>query len=371
MAKGSCVVVPLLLAACARARSTEPLPATAASPTPSAVSSAPVPLETKAQAAESRAVAKPVPLPGAKGSVSLDYLTAERGSARIWVPAGGTGNVDIFDVKTGTFTVIGGFATSEREARGKKRVVGPSAVSIGGGFAFIGNRATSEVCPIDLRTLKKAPCYELPAPTDGVEYVASAKEVWVTTPRVQSLAVLDASRPEGLVPKAVVKVDGAPEGYAVDDVRGTFFTNLEDRDVTLAIDVASRRVNATWHPNCGPSGPRGLVFDSARNHLVVACTDHVQVLDAGHDGAPLGALDTGGGVDNLDYLPEKELLYVAAAKAARLTVAHLDAAGRLAVVWTAGTSEGARNAVADAEGNAYVADGPGGRLLVVPNPNAR
>lgn len=311
---------------------------------------------------------KAVALPGASGPTSLDYIVYERAHSRVWVPAGGTGSVDVLDIPSGTFTRIAGFKTAERENHGKTRILGPSAASVGDGVVYIGNRATSEVCPIGATTLAPAPCITLPAPTDGVAYVASTKEVWVTTPREKALTILDASKPEALKPKAVIKVEGEPEGYGVDDARGLFFTNLEDADRTLAIDIKSRHVESTWNPHCGQAGPRGLAVDAARNFVIVACTDHVQVLDAGHGGAPLGMLDTGAGVDNIDYLAEKQLLYVAAGKVARLTIVHVDDKGQLAVVSTTVTSEGARNAVADASGNAYVTDPLGARLLVFTRP---
>ncbi|MEO6573996.1 MAG: hypothetical protein ABIP89_09165, partial [Polyangiaceae bacterium] len=306
----------------------------------------------------------PEALPGAAGSASLDYIAYEPGASRIWVPVGSTGSVDVFDIAKNTFTKIDGFKTAEREMRGKRRTVGPSAASVGDGFVYIGNRATNEVCPVDVKTLEPAKCVKLPVPTDGVVYVASAKEVWVTTGD-KALHVLDASKPDTLKPKTVIKLDGGPEGYAVDAAHGLLFTNLEDKGTTLVIDVKTRKVKSTWKPGCGSDGPRGLAFDAARNFLVVACTDHVQVLDAGHDGALLGKLDTGAGVDNLDYLDGKQLLYVAAGKAAKLTVAKLDDKGELTVTATGATSEGARNAVADTNGTAYVADSLAARLLVL------
>ena len=84
-------------------------------------------------------------------------------------------------------------------------------------------------------------------------------------------------------------------------------------------------MKATWNPGCGADGPRGLAFDAAHDFVVVACTDHVQVLDAGHDGAPLGRLDTGAGVDNIDFVGGR--VYAAAGKAAQLTVAAVDDEG--------------------------------------------
>jgi DNA-binding beta-propeller fold protein YncE len=297
----------------------------------------------------------------------LDYIVYERASSRVWVPVGSTGSVDVFDIGSRTFARVDGFKTMEREIRGKKRTLGPSAATVGDGFVYIGNRATGEVCPVDVKALKPAKCVKLPTATDGVVFVASAKEVWVTTPNDQSLTVLDASTPDALKMKMVIKVEGAPEGYAVDEARGLFFTNLEDKGGTVVIDTKSHKVKATWNAGCNADGPRGLAFDAPRTFVVVACTDGVRVLDAAHDGAPLGKLDTGAGVDNIDYLDAKQLLYVAASKAAKLTVARIDDRGQLTVVATGDTAESARNAVADANGNAYVGDSLGARLFVFPS----
>jgi DNA-binding beta-propeller fold protein YncE len=309
--------------------------------------------------------AREVALPGATAPASLDYIAVERAAGRVWVPVGNTGSVDVFTIASGAFTRVDGFATAERDMRGTKRTVGPSAVSLGDGFAFIGNRATSEVCAVDVKSLKLGKCVKLGSPTDGVAYVAAAKEVWVTTPRDRTLTVLDASHPEALKVKTTVKVDGEPEGYAMDDARGLFFTNLEDQGGTVVIDVKTHKPTAKWSAGCGSDGPRGLAFDAARGFLFVACTDHVQVLDARHDGALLGKVDTGTGVDNLDYLETKGLLYVAAGKDARLSVIRVDDKGQLAVVAVGATGTGARNAVADASGTAYVADSHGARLFIL------
>jgi DNA-binding beta-propeller fold protein YncE len=267
-------------------------------------------------------------------------------------------------VATGHFTRVPGFKTEEREAHGKKRVVGPSSGSIGEGFAYIGNRAGSEVCPVDLGTLTPSPCLQLASSPDGVQYVASAHEVWVTLPKDQTIAVLDASNAGVLKLKDAIKLDGSPECYALDDTRGVFFTNLEDKGGTLALDVKTRQVTATWSPGCGPDGPRGVVFDPKHDFVIVACTDHVQVLDAGKGGARLGAFDTGPGLDAIDYVADTSLLYAAAGKAERLSVLRVNEAGELQVVAEGATSKGARNAVADARGDVYVADSEQGRLLV-------
>src|SRR5208283_4059888 len=65
------------------------------------------------------------------------------------------------------------------------------------------------------------------------------RTAWVTTPQNQTLTVLDASKPDTLKAKTTIKLEGDPEGYAVDASRGLFFTNLEDKNKTVVIDVAS------------------------------------------------------------------------------------------------------------------------------------
>ena len=162
------------------------------------------------------------------------------------------------------------------------------------------------------------------------------------------------------------------EGYAVDAKRGRFYTNLEDKDQTLAIDLKTQKTIATWNPSCGKEGPHGLRIDAADGHLFVACSTQAEVLDAGHDGAVLSKIDTGDGVDDLDYAPATHMLYVGAARAAQLTIAHADPNGHLTVVARVPTQAGARNAVVVKDGTVYLAHA-GVKLsaLVVVSPSGK
>ena len=247
---------------------------------------------------------------------------------------------------------------------GQEREVGPSAAGVGDGVVYIGNRAGAQVCAVDARSLEKKGCVGLPSPPDGVAWVATTREVWVTTPRDGSVTILDAK--DGAVPKLAGRIPIAhPEGYAVDAGRGLFYTNDEEDDRTLAIDVRQRAVVATWNPGCGKGGPRGLALDSRRRHLFfVACPNSIKLLDAGRSGAVLGELDIGAGADNIDYLEAQHLVYAAAGRAGRLTVAEVSESGALTKVWSAPVAEGGRVVVVDARGAAYVADSKGGRIVV-------
>jgi DNA-binding beta-propeller fold protein YncE len=312
-------------------------------------------------------------LPGAPpaGAVVMDYIAYDRTQHRVWVPAGNTGSVDVVDTGTEKITQLDGFPTAEVERAGTKRTVGPSSATVGEGVVYVGNRADSSVCAVDASALKKGVCLKLDSSPDGLAYVGSTKEVWVTTPRDNSITILDASKAGVLTAKAKIALEGAPEGFAVDDRRDVFYTNLEDKDRTLSIDVRSHAVTKTWMPKCGDDGPRGLAIDTTLNFLFVACTDHVNVLDAGHDGQLLSSIDTGAGIDNIDYVASRHELYAGAGRAAKLTVARLDAQGKLALVATVATANGARNAVATDEGVAYLTDAAEGKLLVVAPAAAR
>jgi DNA-binding beta-propeller fold protein YncE len=307
-----------------------------------------------------------IALPGAPSvGVALDYLAIDRARHRVWVPAGGTGNAVVIDTKTNESKTVGSLPTKEVERSGQKRMVGPSSATVGDGVVYVGNRADSSVCAFDAQTLERRDCVTLPGSPDGVAYVARTKEVWVTTPRDDSIVILDVSTPGSPKVAGGFKVEGFPEGYAVDEGHGVFFTNLEDKDRTLRIDIATRKVTAAWLPSCGEEGPRGLAIDPGGAWLMVACTDHAVVLAASDDGHIVSKLDTGEGVDNIDYLKGSHALFVAASKAGTLTVAHLDDQGTLQRAAVVATAKGARNAVASDDGTAYVANGHDGNIVVV------
>lgn len=310
-----------------------------------------------------------IALPGATGALFLDYLAYDPAHDRVWVPASATGNVDVIDVKTEQVTPIAGFTTKEIERRGKKITTGPTAATVGDGVVYIGNRGDASVCAVDAATLEKRDCATLDSSPDGLQYVASTKEVWVTTPRDKSIRVLDVSTPAHPVEKAKIAFEGEPEGFAVDNEHGTFFTNLEDKDQTLAVNVATHAIAKPWQPHCGQDGPKGLALDVAAQHLVVVCPDHLITLDIAHDGAQLDSYAIGKGLDAIDLLPARHVVVAAAGGAARVVFATLEPDGKLTELASVPTAKGARNGVVAGNGTAFLAVGPSASILVVPAPS--
>jgi DNA-binding beta-propeller fold protein YncE len=299
--------------------------------------------------------------------IAMDYIAFDPATHFVWAPAGNTGVVVVINTLSGSVKEIPGFPTAEMGTGERKRVVGPSSVTIGDGTVYVGNRGDSTVCAFDAKSLAKGACHHLDSMPDGLASVTSQKEVWVTTPRDKSIRILDGKT---LEEKSKLTFAGSPEGFAVDAKRGRFYTNMEVKDQTLAIDLVTRKTVATWKSACGEDGPHGLRVDADTGLLFVACSARAEVLDAAKDGAVLSSIDTGDGVDDIDYALATHLLYVGAAKAGQLTIARVDASGKLGLVAKVPTHAGARNPAVTDKGVVYLAHSAFGGLkdLVVVTP---
>src|SRR5262249_38902244 len=147
------------------------------------------------------------------GVVSLDYFAYDRSTGKLWVPASNTGSVDVIDENSDAVSQVSGFNTGEVELRGRTVPLGPTAVSIGDGVVYIGNRGDSSLCVIHAPGSKPealpqvAPALAWPAAApDAVVYVAAARELWITTgaPPIgvpsadKTIQVFDASEPRYL-----------------------------------------------------------------------------------------------------------------------------------------------------------------------------
>ena len=304
-----------------------------------------------------------------KDNITNDYITYDARTNEVWVPAINVGSVYVIDAGTEKIHEITGFATKEISfPNDRTGVQGPSGVYVGDGVVYIGDRADQSICAVDEKTFERKNCGHIDSTPDGVAYVAPAHEVWVTSPRDNTVRILDAGT---LEQKAKLTFPGRPEGYAVDARRGRFYMNYEDKDLTTAIDLKTHQTLAKWQPNCGPDGPHGLQIDQNTGYLFVACSTEAKVLNAGGNGQVLSSIDTGDGVDDINYSPATHMLYVGAPKDGKLTVARVNAAGKLELLAVVPTHVGERNGVVAGNGTVYMAHArPGnftGMVVVVPS----
>jgi DNA-binding beta-propeller fold protein YncE len=311
---------------------------------------------------------KQIPLLDKSGVIVLDHLAYDQSKDRLWVPASNTGDVDVIDFSSDAVSHVSGFSIGEVELEGRKARLGPTAVSIGEGVVYIGNRGDSSLCVIDSQTLARGDCVpvsrsspEVDTGPHGIAYVASTREVWVTTGPGKSIQIFDASDARHPKFKTKIELDGPTEGYALDNDRGQFYTNITDKGSTVAIDLRTHKIVSAW--KVGSSDLQGLAVDTQRGFLFVACADHVVSLDIAHHGKLLDSIPTGAGLDDIDFSPEQKVLYAAASVTATLSIIEVSEDGKFHLKALAATANGARGVKAAKGQTAYLIDPAQGRIL--------
>src|SRR5215470_20439141 len=93
-----------------------------------------------------------VALPNGEGGIGFDDLRFDAGLGMVLAPAGGTGNLDLVDPKTGAVTPIAGFSRTAGGGDGHGH--GVTSVDGGEGWLFATDRTAREVVVIDPRARK-------------------------------------------------------------------------------------------------------------------------------------------------------------------------------------------------------------------------
>jgi hypothetical protein len=302
----------------------------------------------------------PVPLPSASGAIGFDDLTFAPRLHRVLAPAGRTGKLDLIDPATREAVGIDGFATAEEHAHGHEQ--GTTSADEGGAFVFAIDRTTKRLDVVDPLQRKIVASAPLGGSPDYVRWVESTREVWVTEPdndRIEVFTVGDT--PPKPNHAAFIKVDGGPESLVIDNKRQWAFTHLWKAS-SVAIDLRSRSIVATWRNGC--SGSRGIALDGARGFLFAGCSEgKAFTIDVDHDGKQIGSATTGNGVDVIAYSNSLKHLYVPGASSATLAILAVKDTGELATLTTLPTARGAHCVTADDQGGVWVCDPEQGRLL--------
>ena len=316
--------------------------------------------------AQPAASVEPLPLPGGKGGIGFDDLRFDAALHRLLIPAGRTGNVDLIDPATGAITSISGFSKIARYDAGHGQSV--TSVDVGEGWLFATDRSALTLAVVDLAAHRIVARVPLASAPDYIRFVAPTREVWVTEPGKKRIEVFSLSKATPPVPTHVAFIDapGGPESLAIDARRGRAYTH-KWKSATMAIDLKTRAVAATWSAGC--ADPRGIALDQARGFLLVGCEDGTAaVLDIAHDGKLLSTVRSGSGVDIIAYDPGRAHLYLPGDESATMAIIGVSPKGGLSILGTVPTAKEAHCVTIDERGGAYVCDPRQGRLLVVHDP---
>lgn len=305
-----------------------------------------------------------IEVPGGQAGVGYDDLQYAPMLKQILVPAGRTGSLALIDPATREVTTISGFtgASSYRGGHGQGTT---SAVELAGwaGFVVATDRGAMALKVVDVKRRKITQTVKLAAAPDYVRVDATAREVWITEPARKQLEVLRVQGEDTprLVPAATISVPDGPESLVIDATHGKAYSHTW-KDRSFAIDVATRKIVATWTNGC--RGSRGIALDQRRALLFTACAEgKVTVVDLVTHKV-VATADTGPDVDSIGYAPGighaggAGHLYVPAGGTAELWILDVAPGGALTVLGKVPTARDAHTVALDPVSRALFVGAP-------------
>jgi DNA-binding beta-propeller fold protein YncE len=302
----------------------------------------------------------PIEIPGGSAGIGFDDLRFAPASGRVLVPAGRAGVLALVDPATRGVAAITGFSAKTEFTGGHDD--GVTSADEGRGWVFATDRTSGLLDIVDPRSRKIVSSVKLGGPPDYVRFVGATGELWVTQPGKETIEIFRLSG--GSVPaaahEAFVSVPGGPESLVVDGRRGRAYTHLW-KGKTVAIDVKTRAITATWDNGC--TGSRGIALDESGRFLFAGCAEgKAVVLDTGN-GKVVSSLASGDGVDIIDFDPTLSHLFLPGGRSATMAMLGVSRDGKLSMLGTVPTAAGA-HCVASANGTVFVCDPKKGRLIV-------
>jgi WD40 repeat protein len=219
------------------------------------------------------------------------------------------------------------------------------------GRGFTSNGRDSSVSMFDLKTLKPTARITLQARNpDAICYDPFSHRVFTFNGGSANATAIDASTGKVI---DYVALGGKPE-FAVVDLKGHLWVNLEDSSAVVELDTRSLKVLAHWPLSPGEE-PTGLAIDRDSRRLFSSCSNQkLLVLDA-DKGKVVAVLPIGNGVDAAAFDPGRKLVYTSNGEGT-LTVIHEDGPDRYSQVATVQTQRGARTmALDEGSGTIYTA----------------
>jgi WD40 repeat protein len=214
------------------------------------------------------------------GEGGWDYLTLDGDAHRLYIAR--ATRVMVFDVDGGK--LVGEIANTNG-------VHGVALVrKLGRGITSNGKDDSATI--FDLRTLAPIATVKTGAKPDAILFDQFSGLVLTFNGKSNDATLID---PEKAVVVGTIALPGRPE-TGVSDGRGKVFVNLEDKNLIAVIDVATRKVLASW-PLTGCEEPTGLAMDIANRRLFSGCHNGTLVVMNADTGRNVQKLAIGNGVD--------------------------------------------------------------------------
>jgi hypothetical protein len=220
------------------------------------------------------------------GEGGFDYIFADAGARRLYIPRRAPAGLTVFDLDT----LAPAGAIPEISAGGA--VVDPKSHH---GFS-----TTKPLTMWDAQTLKTIKTIDVDGQPDGIMFDAFNERVWILSHQPPYATIIDAA--QGTV-VGTIDLGGAPE-EAVSDGNGIVYVNISNKQNVAVVDAKTLDVKAHYDlSSTGVSGGSGLALDK-KNGVLFAYyrqpSGTVVILSA-KDGKILKTLPTGAQVDTVTF----------------------------------------------------------------------
>lgn len=293
------------------------------------------------------ALAAPLSLaiPGGEAGVGYDDLQYAPRLGRILVPAGRTGRLALIDPATNVVTTVAGFSSSVSYRGGHGEGTTSAAELDETGWVIASDRGAQALKVVDTKKAQVSAPVKLAAAPDYVRVVSSRHEVWVTEPGRKQIEVFHVEgSPSRLLRAATLGVPDGPESLVIDEARGRAYSHTWKGE-SYAIDLASRKLVATWSNGCAAS--RGLALDDRRGLLFAGCAEGKATVVDLATGKLISSVPTGPDVDSIAYSASLGHLYVPAGGSAELWIFAVPPDGKVALLGKIPTASDAHTVAFD------------------------
>jgi len=264
---------------------------------------------------------------GGPGPAQWDYSFADSAGKRLYV----SHSTEVVVIDTTTNKVVGKIMDTP----------GVHGIAVGAGKVFTSNGRENKISVVDPKTLATLSKIDSGgANPDAITFDPKRNELWVFNHTGKSATVVDAKA--GTVIATIPLTGVAETGQS--DGAGKVFVNIEDKDQVDVIDVAAKKVSASWSVAPG-KGPTGMALDITTHRLFVGADSHMVMMDS-TNGKVVASVPICAGTDATWYDAGTKLAF-SSCRDGKITIAKV-AGDTMTVVQTLDTSAGSRTMSLDA-----------------------
>jgi YVTN family beta-propeller protein len=264
---------------------------------------------------------------GGPGPAQWDYSFADSGGKRLYV----SHSTEVVVIDTAANKVVGRIMDTP----------GVHGIAVGAGKIFTSNGRENKVSVVDPKTLATLSKIDTGgANPDAITFDARRNEIWVFNHTGHSATQIDAK--SGTVVATIPLTGVAETGQS--DGAGRVFVNIEDKNQVDVIDVAAKKVSASW-PVAPGAEPTGMAIDNSLHRLFVGAGPMMVMMDTAN-GKVVASVPICSGTDATWYDAGTRLAF-SSCRDGKVTIAKVEG-DKMTVVQTLDTSAGSRTMSLDA-----------------------